>query len=333
MRLITTAPLAVEVSLAGGLGFLGAGSDTDPENLERMLSHAKDLLRDASISTSNGTLPVGVGFINWGAPLEKLLPVLEKYKPTAVWLFAPRKMSDLAAWAASVRKCTASKIWIQIGSVQEALEACRHAEPDVLVVQGVDAGGHGLTRGAGIISLLPEVVDAVSAACKSAKMQKIPQFVAAGGIADGRGAAAALALGAEGVVMGTRYLASHEAVIAEGYKAEIIRATDGGQTTTRTHVYDTLRGTTDWPVQYGGRGVINASYEDAMNGMVNDENKRLYQEAIKQGDGGWGPNGRMTTYAGTNVGMVRKKEPAKAITEEVCQQCRSILHRISNDGM
>ena len=193
----------------------------------------------------------------------------------------------------------------------------------------MDAGGHGLQAGASVVSLVPEVRDALVVACGAGDIGRVPAIVAAGGIADGRGVAAAVALGADGVCMGTRYLAAEEAVLTQGYRKEVLRTIDGGQTTVRSKVYDTLRGTTAWPERYGGRGVTNASYEDAMSGMDEEENKRLYQEAVKLGDEGWGERGRMTTYAGTAVGLVRKVQSARDITEEVREEYLKVIERIS----
>lgn len=198
--------------------------------------------------------------------------------------------------------------------------------PDVLVVQGTDAGGHGLERGAGVVALVPEVADAVGALSLAAG-KKAPALVAAGGVVEGRGVAAALALGAEGVVMGTRFLACPEATLAQGYRAEVVRASDGGASTARTGVYDQLRGTTGWPAGYNARGVLNRSWEDAGKGMAVEENKKLYEEWVKLGDAGWGPQGRMATYAGTGVGLVTKVMAAREIVEEVREGAVQALKR------
>ena len=155
-----------------------------------------------------------------------------------------------------------TKIWIQIGTVKDAIEVARSCHPDVLVVQGADAGGHGLVQGAGIVTLLPEVADSL----RGIGMADIP-LVAAGGIVEGRGSAACLALGACVVVMGMRFLASREASIAKEYQDNVLRMDDGGTSTVRTRVYDTLRGT-ERPSRYNGRGIINQSYLDAQNGVV-----------------------------------------------------------------
>jgi len=192
------------------------------------------------------------------------------------------------------------------------IEVARRCRPDVLVLQGADAGGHGLRRSASIISLLPECVDAM----EKEWFRGIP-VIAAGGIVDGRGVAAALMLGASGVSMGTRFLASMEANISQGYREDVIKATDGGVSTARTDLYDRLRGTTGWPEYYDGRAVVNVSFFDYERGMADGENKKLYEEASRMGDEGWGEKGRMTTYAGTGVGLVRRVMPAGLIVWEL----------------
>lgn len=185
-----------------------------------------------------------------------------------------------------------------------------------------------MNRGAGIVSLVPETIDALQKLATSKQIKTMPGIVATGGIAEARGVAAALVLGADGICMGTRYLASHEAEIAKGYQQEVVRASDGGQTTIRSSVYDELRGTTDWDSRYGGRGVTNKSYDDAILGMNFEENKKLYAKAVEQGDQGWGPHARMTTYAGAAVGLVRSVDSAGKITSEVREGARKILSRL-----
>ncbi|KAL8904703.1 MAG: hypothetical protein Q9207_003096 [Kuettlingeria erythrocarpa] len=323
MRLISLAPLAVAVSKAGGIGFIGAG--TDVHHLEAHLREAARLFAQAPIEANlSSALPIGVGFINWGANLDAAVHAIEKFKPAAVWFFAPHENRDLVQWTQLMREASQgmTKIWIQVGSVRDGLEVANWCHPDVIVVQGSDAGGHGLERGAGIISLLPETADALD----KAGFGHIP-LVAAGGVVDGRGVAACLALGAEGVVMGTRFLASDEASIARGYQGAVLRAKDGGISTVRTKVYDTLRGTTGWPERIGGRGIINQSFLDAKDGQVTEENKRAYAQALEQGDLGWAENGRLTAYAGTAVGLIDKVRSAADIVNEVREHVREIQSR------
>ena len=207
---------------------------------------------------------------------------------------------------------------MQVGSVADAVGAAaaaarlgEGAAPDVLVLQGCDAGGHGLARGAGVVALVPEVRDELERMGLGDIL-----IMAAGGIADGRGVAAALALGASGAVMGTRFLASEEADIARGYRGEVVRAKDGGQSTVRTRIFDALAGRADWPGQYDGRSIINRSIEDDEAGISLEDNRRKFEEALKMGDQGWGPDGRLTTYAGTAVGLIREVAPAERIVKE-----------------
>lgn len=323
MRLISTAPLALAVSQAKGLGFLGAG--TDSSSIFKLLNEAMVLHKSSPVSdVPSDVLPVGIGFICWGADLEEAVAVISDapLKPAAAWLFAPQESSDLSSWSDHIRTASEgrTKIWIQVGTVANCLEVAKHCKPDVLVIQGSDAGGHGLVQSGSIISLLPECVDALN----EAGFGHIP-LVATGGIVDGRGVAAAVALGASGVNMGTRFLASPEAIISDGYRKAVLDASDGGVSTARTTVYDKIRGTLGWPSSYNGRGVLNQSFWDYVKGMGDDENRELYERALQQGDSGWGDSGRMTTYAGTGVGLIRDVMPAGDIVEEVRKDARNVL--------
>ncbi|CAO2648974.1 Nn.00g099230.m01.CDS01 [Neocucurbitaria sp. VM-36] len=347
MRLIALADMAVEISKAGGIGFIGAG--TDVSDLSSHLQSAQALLQHTSLptvttttSSPSPTLPIGIGFINWGADLSASIPLIAQYRPAAVWFFAPSSPSSLAEWTQKSREaCPETKVWVQVGSVAEALDAYRNVKPDVLVVQGTDAGGHGLAQGASIVSLVPEVSDAVgkmvggvtsdtggSGGDGEEQGHDTPILLAAGGIADARGAAAALLLGAAGIVLGTRFLASHEANISRGYQAEVLRAADGGQTTVRTKVYDRLRGT-NWAETHNARGIVNRSYVDAMGGMDEEENKRLYGEEMERGDEGWGVESRMTTYAGSAVGLVKEVKGAGEIVREVREGVKRVLEGVN----
>lgn len=324
MRLITLAPLAVEVSKAGGLGFIGGGNDLS--TLDRVLDHAASLIQNDRnlncIWKDTGILPVGFGVLNWGADLDLALAAVEKWAPAAVWLFAPREVQDLVEWTKRLRSHgkRKTKIWIQMGTVADALVVAKACNPDVLVVQGNDAGGHGLEVGASIVTLLPEIRDHLH----DHGLGSIP-LVAAGGIGDGRGAAASLVLGAEGVTLGTRLLATPEAEIPRGYQDAVLEARDGGINTTRTKVYDQLRGTTEWPKAYGGRSVINQTILDHRAGLSMEENKKLYEEYSKKGDEGFGPQGRLTTYAGTVVGLIKCVKSAGDVVQEVRQDALKYL--------
>ncbi|RYP77357.1 hypothetical protein DL771_001152 [Monosporascus sp. 5C6A] len=329
MRVMSGPHLALEVSKAGGLGFIGPGVKPDDTNAD--LATVRELLGRTSVNNPvihfsfDETLPIGVGFQLWNGDIEVAVRAVDQYRPCAAWLFAPSKgQPELDEWTTRLRQASPRiQIWVQIGTVAEAVECVQsRARPEVLVVQGAEAGGHGRKDGLGIMSLLPEVHDAVRESGMS--------LIAAGGIADGRGVAAALALGASGVAMGTRFLASTEARITKGYRDEVVRARDGAHCTTRTMLYNQLRGTTGWPEQYSPRGIINQSWHDFQAGVEFDELKRLHDEAERSGDQGWGPEGRLATYAGAAVGLVHSVKDAGDLVEEIRTEARDILRRLGN---
>ncbi|EGE01326.1 oxidoreductase [Trichophyton equinum CBS 127.97] len=327
---VATGELAAAVSAAGGIGFIGLGNNIDKLDAQLSLAahHLQTTHSQTSLQTTNAAiLPVGVGFLNWGVKLDDALPSIKKHVPAAIWLFGAARetmISLYGEWIARVHAETngLSKVWVQVGSVADALslvDVPTSHRPDVLVLQGSDAGGHGLKKGAGIITLLPEVHDTLAE-----KNIAIP-LVGAGGIADGRGVAAALCLGADGVAMGTRFLACKQTDIMKGYQDELIRARDGGQTTVRTTIYDRLRGYVEWPEEYDGRGMVNQSYVDEQAGMSDEENRRLYEVEKTKGDAGWGVKGRMTSYAGTGVGLVKAVMTAEEIVRQTRDEARKVL--------
>lgn len=330
MRILSGAKLAAAVSRAGGLGFIGPGAK--PQDLEASLEEATSLLSETSTyKTSANTLPFGIGIQTWAGDLSITSAILKDYRPSPVacWLFAPRHgQSELDDWAKTIRSVSPStQIWIQVASVADALAAAVSPHrPDVLVVQGHDAGGHSLTQGASLITLLPEVLDVFDA-----KGISIP-VVAAGGIADARGGAAAFALGAAGICIGTRLLASKEANINPGYQRHVVAASDGGQSTVKTQLYNHLRGTMDWPAGFDARGLINGSWRDHVGGMAFEENKALHEDAMKKGEHAWGESGRTATYAGTNVGLIKDVQPAGDIVQSIRDGLGGVL-RHADDAL
>jgi nitronate monooxygenase len=178
--------------------------------------------------------PFGVGFIVWTTPIEILDQVFPRDEvtphPAAAWLFA----GQFEDWIPVIReRSPETLIYVQVGELNvqpeshepNSKEARRavNAGVDVLVAQGSDCGGHGAANSASIISLVPEIVST---------FPQIP-VLAAGGIVDASGILAALVLGAEGVVMGTRFATTPESAMADNAKALILRTTDGGATTKR----------------------------------------------------------------------------------------------------
>jgi nitronate monooxygenase len=158
-------------------------------SLEEARSHFDDL-------PAGDPIPMGTGFITSHASTTEFaktaLPILAKHRPAAVWLFAPD--GDLKPHPAIIKAVKgldpAPVVFVQVGNVAAAREAVKDGA-DVIVAQGVDAGGHQFRQGSGIVALVPEIRNLLD---EEFAGQEIG-LVAAGGIADGRGAAAALALG------------------------------------------------------------------------------------------------------------------------------------------
>jgi nitronate monooxygenase len=336
MKSLSGPALALAIAEAGGIGFIGPGDR--PEHLEQELENAIELVSKSSALGSPKTgpseiLPVGFGIQTWTGDLSITSSILRSFAsrtstpPAAAWLFAPRDgQSELDSWSRGIRASSPqTRIWIQVASVADAIAAARSKDaPDVLVIQGTDAGGHSRTKGAGIISLLPEVSDALeSIPTKSG--YPLP-LIAAGGIADGRGVSAALVLGASGAAMGTRFLATSEAKTNPGYQSAVLAGFDGGQTTVRTQFYNHLRGTLGWPELYDARGLINASWRDHESGMPFEKNKALHDEAVKKGPDAWGrEEGRTATYVGTAVGLITEVKSAGVVVKEARDEAGRLL--------
>jgi len=251
--------LAGAVSEAGGLGLIGGGYG-EKEWLEREIAAA-------------GNRRVGCGFITWSlAKQPGLLDLVLAHRPAALML----SFGDPRPFAARIREAAAVLI-CQVQSRDHALQAL-DAGAEIIVAQGTEAGGHGGARAT--LPLVPAVVDMV------AKRAPNAMVVAAGGIADGRGLAAALALGAEGVLVGTRFYASVESLGHAAAKARIVAAS--AENTVRTSVFDTVRGYR-WPDGITGRAVRNDfalrwhGRERELAAALDGEMAR-YQAAATQGD-------------------------------------------------
>lgn len=307
--------LACAVTEAGGLGMIGAVDDM--QALHDRLSKAGERL-----DRVNDLLPIGVGVLLFITNQERAIATLQKHKPAVVWFFAAPELDDYAEWAEKVRSALPqSQIWIQVGSVAAALQVAEKAKPDVLCAQGGDAGGHGFEKGAGVISLVPEISDAFVA-----RGHRIA-LVAAGGIVDGRGVAAASMLGAQGVVLGTRFLAAKETVIHPTYQKAVLSTSDGGQTTTRSKLFDNLRGPNVWPLAYDGRSLVIESFQDHERGVDIEEIRQKHNEAVQREDRGFaeGGKGRAAIWAGTGVGMVREVQSAGEIVEHIRNEASKLL--------
>ena len=314
--------LAHAVYKAGGIGFLGGLPDTNA--LRKALEDITELVTETRTPTPNTTLPIGLGALLFAQKLEDVVNLVAEFRPRAVWLFAAHESAGFKRWTEEIRKVSdVTKIWIQIGSVAGAVQLCQSCKPDVLVLQGADAGGHGGEKGAGVISLIPETLRAL----QRLGLDDV-SVVAAGGIADGSGVAAALTLGADGVVMGTRFLAAEETTVHPAYQSAILETEDGGQTTVRAKVFDELAGPNIWPRDFDGRALIAQSYKDHIEGISIDEIRKSHAEAKQSSHLGFNQeNRRAAIWAGTGVGLVRRRAPAADIIKEVRESARAALER------
>jgi nitronate monooxygenase len=214
--------LAAAVSRSGGLGMVGAASG-DRQWLDRELP----------IVASGTDQPWGVGFLTWAIEAGAVERALE-YGPGAVML----SFGDPSPFVEVIRRAGAALI-IQVTDLEEARQAV-DLGADLIVAQGTEAGGHGARRGRSTLPFVPVVVDIAG---------PVP-VLAAGGIADGRGIAAALALGAAGALVGTRFQATTEALVDPAITKAIVEGR--GQDTERSSVLDIVRGSR-WPSRYPAR--------------------------------------------------------------------------------
>jgi len=296
MDLVSDARLTAAVSAAGGLGILGGGYGDEGW-----------LVRELGLLDHTQTR-FGVGFITWSmAKQPKLLDLVLERKPAAVMLSFgdPRPHVEPIKRSGAVLIC-------QIQSIALAREAVS-AGADILVAQGSEAGGHGISRG--LVSLVPEVVDAIGGS--------IP-VVAAGGIADGRGLAAALMLGASGVLLGTRFYATTDAAAADTAK-ERIRVTSGDDTL-RSIVFDISRRNV-WPAPFTGRCLRNVHLDRWFGREVEllrhqEEEATRYTAARHQED-----FDIAAVIAGESSGLVRDICSAREIVERIVREASALLVR------
>ncbi|SRR6185437_4443387 len=214
--------LTAAVSNGGGLGLLGGGGG-DRAWLERELP----------IVAESTSAPWGVGFQSWSVSLGTLEQALSQ-RPRAVML----SFGDPRPFTAAVRAAGAALI-LQVTDLEEARQAV-DLGADVIVAQGTESGGHGSQRGWATLPFVPVVADLAAPT----------PVLAAGGIADGRGVAAALALGAAGALIGTRFQATAESLAEAEVKKAIVAGQ--GEETERSRVLDIVRGSA-WPSRYPAR--------------------------------------------------------------------------------
>jgi nitronate monooxygenase len=249
--------LTAAVSNGGGLGLLGGGPG-DPDWLARELP----------ILAAGTDGPWGVGFQSWAVDAATVGRALE-WNPVAVML----SFGDPRPFAGLVREAGAALI-LQATDLEEARQAV-DLGADVIVAQGTESGGHGARRGRSTLPFVPIVVDLAAPT----------PVLAAGGIADGRGVAAVLALGAAGALIGTRFQATAEALVDPAINQAIVAGR--GEDTERSMVLDIARGSR-WPSRYPAR-TLGHPFLDQWRGREDElaadaDARRAYRDGVARGD-------------------------------------------------
>jgi nitronate monooxygenase len=303
----TTPELAAAVSNAGGLGMLSL--------TWRSPNDARELIRQTRALTDR---PFGINLVLLWDAAERLSIALEEGVPVI-----SLSWGDPTPWVEQIQVAGALLVHM-VGSTAEAI-AAKHAGVDAIVAQGYEASGH-VEGHTGIMALLPEMVDAVAPT----------PVLAAGGIGDGRGLAAALCLGAAGVWMGTRFLLSTEADAHHEYQSWLLDANASDT------VYTTLfRG--GWPPNTPLRTLPNKTlqlWEEAGRpepGRGPGESDVIGQTSRGQailryhddfpGAHTTGDLQSMVLYAGESVGVIHEILPAGEIVRSVADQATAVLSR------
>jgi nitronate monooxygenase len=290
-----TAELAAAVSEAGGFGFIGAGAGSP--------IWLRDQIRTVRERTSR---PFGVGFISSFPGLDELVQVALDEKVSAVC----HSFADPSPYVAAAHEA-GIKVIAQVQKVADAKKVAL-AGVDAIAAQGTEAGGH--TGHIGTLPLVPAVIDVAG---------DIP-VIAAGGIADGRGLAAVLMLGAEGAFIGSRFVASHESSPEPWVKQRVAKA--GTDDTVLTKAYDLAAGSA-FPADIGDR-VIHNSYTSEWHGRdqevlgASGELMAQVAAAVQAKDASIAP-----VRAGNAVGLFSTIEPAGEILRRIVEEAEEILRK------
>jgi nitronate monooxygenase len=304
MALVTGGTLAAAVSRAGGLGIVAggyAGTLGGEPDLETELARANP-----------GKF--GVGFITWALERSpRMLTTALRHSPYCVFL----SFGDPRPFAAEVHEAGA----ILICQVQflSQIDMALKAGAAVIVVQGTEAGGHGASRST--LPFVPEAADYLK------KRSPETLLLAAGGIADGRGLAAALMLGADGVVVGSRFWASDEALTPKLHTDKAIEASGDG--TIRTRALDAVRGV-PWPKEYSFRFLKNKLADEwadreseAFRAFGSLSTK--YAQARDQND-----LSMVAVVCGEAAGLLRDRPSAASIVKSMAAQAADLLRNGGN---
>jgi nitronate monooxygenase len=294
MDVIAGARLTMAVSGAGGLGILGGGYGE------------RAWLETETAKLRGFQHPFAIGFITWSlAKQPELLDVALAAKPRAIML----SFGDASPFARSIKK-TGALLICQVQTEEMARQAL-DAGADILIAQGTEAGGHGASRTT--IDIVPAIIDLAAG--------RVP-VVAAGGIADGRGLAAMMMLGASGVLMGTRFYASVEADGADEAKRRICAAESGNSV--RGIIFDLSRNNV-WPAPFTGRCLINDHARRWMGReveLLQQVNAVAAEYAAAKVAGNFDI---AAVIAGESVGLIHDVPPAAEIVERVVTEAEQLL--------
>ena len=302
--------LAAACASSGALGLLGGGYGELPW-LQREHALALSLLNGDSSALQR----LGCGFITWkmdvdASALDWLLD--QPHTPAALML----SFGDPRPYAARIAKRGVPLI-CQIQRLEQ-LPACLEAGATVIVAQGAEAVGHGMSgvQARATISLVPEMADALAQHSPSTLL------LAAGGIADGRGLAAALMLGADGVLLGTRLWASAESLASSGAVAAALQA--NGDETARSSVFDVLR-RKNWPIEFDFRALRNHLHRQWESRM--DELRTAPDAARADYDAGVAEQDfeRAHVTVGEAVGLLQDAPSAAVLIERITKQAEALL--------
>ncbi len=288
---VSLSRLVAAVSNAGGLGVIGAAT-LDAEGLRREIRRTRELT----------DRPFAVDLL---APIPDMIrPQMQVIFEEDVRVF----VAGLAVPAEFIDEMHARgmKVVVMCGKVRHAQKA-EQAGADIAVAQGTEAGGH--TGEIGTLALVPQVVDAM----------RIP-VLAAGGIADGRGLVAALALGAQGVVIGTRFIASPEAQAAAGYRQAIVRAHDDDTVRTRSYTGKPARAIRNKRIEEWEKKADQIQPFPMQAGLSVREGVMDYMGVT----GNFDPD-RTFLPAGQGAGLVHDVKPAGEILRDIVAEAERLI--------
>ena len=288
-----TAELAAAVSEAGGFGLIGAGTNS-PDWLREQIRAVRE----------RTNRPFGVGFISSASGLEERIQIALEERVTAV----SHSFTDPTPYVPAAHEAGV-KVLAQVQKVSHAKKAAL-AGVDAIAAQGTEAGGH--TGHNGTLPMVPAVIDIAG---------DIP-VIAAGGIADGRGLAAVLMLGAEGAFVGTRFVASNESSRQDWEKGLLVEA--GADDTVLTKVYDFIRGS-EFPADVGHR-VLRNKFTAEWNGREAEALDRAEELLAQTGAAAQARDASVAQVnGGTAVGLISSVEPAGEILRRIVAEAEAIL--------